>query len=123
MKSVETYPTPTRGEIWMVDWSPGRGSEQLGKRPALIVQNNAGNHARGYNNTIVVAISTKGKPFQFHVPIRKSRQNGLKEDSFAKCEQILTINKSRLVGCAWGKLDEQDMHRVDQAIRVSLGLN
>jgi mRNA-degrading endonuclease toxin of MazEF toxin-antitoxin module len=30
---------PKRGEIWMVDFNPARGSEQAGKRPALIIQN------------------------------------------------------------------------------------
>ena len=34
---------PRRGEIWLVNWNPARGSEQAGIRPALIVQNNVGN--------------------------------------------------------------------------------
>jgi len=25
------------GDIFVVDWNPGRGSEQIGERPALIV--------------------------------------------------------------------------------------
>jgi len=112
----------TRGEIWVVDWSPGRGSEQLGRRPALIIQNDQGNHARNYPNTIVATISTKGQPFHFHVAIRKSRLNGLKEDSFVKCEQLMTISKGRLIGRSWGKLSADEMKRVDDAIRISLGL-
>ena len=112
----------TRGEIWLIDWSPGRGSEQLGRRPALVIQNDQGNHARAYPNTIVAAISTKGKPFRFHVPIKKSRQNGLKEDSFVKCEQLQTVSKERLIGRAWGKLNRDEMLAVDEAVCISLGL-
>ena len=31
-----------RGEIYWVDWNPGRGSEQSGLRPALVIQNDIG---------------------------------------------------------------------------------
>ena len=34
---------PRRGEIWLVNFNPVRGSEQKGIRPALIMQNNIGN--------------------------------------------------------------------------------
>jgi len=27
---------PKRGEIWIVNWNPARGSEQAGRRPALL---------------------------------------------------------------------------------------
>jgi len=59
----------------------------------------AGNQARfGYSNgcrqlepqvsnTIVVAISTKGKPVPFHVPVDPSPGNGLKKKSYVKAEQ------------------------------------
>ena len=31
------------GEVWLVNWNPAGGSEQAGKRPALVVQNDIGN--------------------------------------------------------------------------------
>ena len=114
--------TCRRGEIWLVDWKGGRGSEQQGRRPAVIVQNDAGNRSAAYPNTIVVAISTKGKPFPFHVPISKSPRNGLRQDSFVKCEQVLTISKTRFVGRPWGQLTATDMERVDVALKHSLSL-
>ena len=45
-KSKESHvpqPGPRRGEIWDVNWSPGRGAEQQGTRPALVIQNDRGN--------------------------------------------------------------------------------
>ncbi|MGZ3625202.1 MAG: type II toxin-antitoxin system PemK/MazF family toxin, partial [Ktedonobacteraceae bacterium] len=39
---------PRRGEIWDVNWSPGRGAEQKGTRPALIIQNDRGNTSSSY---------------------------------------------------------------------------
>ena len=116
------FPRPSRGEIWEIDWSPGRGAEQIGRRPALIIQNDYGNHSPLYPNTIVVAMSTKGRDIPFHVFIRKSEVNGLKADSYAKCEQILTISKERLVGGAWGRLTAQEMAQVEAAIKRSMAL-
>ena len=52
-------PDPARGEIWLVDWSSGRGSEQLGRRPAVIVQIDPANRHPRYPNTIMV---NKGVP-------------------------------------------------------------
>src|SRR6266550_1296907 len=44
--------SPRRGEIWDVNWSPGRGAEQKGTRPALIIQNDRGNTSPSYPMTI-----------------------------------------------------------------------
>ena len=49
---------PFRGDVWLVDWSPSRGSEQSGMRPALVVQTDAANQNPRYPNVIVAAIST-----------------------------------------------------------------
>ena len=113
---------PRRGEIWEVDWSPGRGSEQTGRRPALIVQNDAGNRSERFPNTIVVAISTQGRQIPFHVPLEPTSDNGLRETSFVKCEQIFTLSKERLRGAAWGKIREEELDQVAQAIKLSLNL-
>lgn len=88
---------PRRGEIWLIDWSPARGSEQEGIRPSLILQSDKGNLNENYNNTIVLAITTKGKNIPFHIFLKSNEENGLREDSFIKCEQILTVSKERLV--------------------------
>ncbi len=113
---------PRRGEIWEVDWSPGRGSEQTGRRPALIVQNDAGNRSERFPNTIVVAVSTKGRAIPFHVPLEPTPENGLSEVSFVKCEQLFTISKDRLRGAAWGRITDEQLAEVTEAIKLSLGL-
>ena len=110
------YKEARRGEIWYVDWSPGRGSEQTGLRPAVVIQTNAANRNPRYPNTIVLTVSTKGKAVPFHVPVNPSEGNGLQEKSFVKCEQILTVSKERLirrVGC----LDDERMEAIAEAIR------
>ena len=113
-----TNRTPARGEIWLVDWSPGRGSEQSG-RPALIVQIDDANRNPRYPNTIVAAISTRGREVTAHVHLRPSTGNRLTAPSFVKCEQILTISKERLERRI-GVLDAPDLARVSAALRTVL---
>ncbi len=110
-----------RGEIWWVDWSPGRGSEQQGLRPALVVQTDAANSNPRYPNTIVVAVSTRGKPVPFHVPVEPSPGNGLKRRSCVKAEQLLTISKERLVERI-GMLEREVMAQVEEAVKLVLEL-
>ena len=110
---------PKRGEIWLLDWSPSRGSEQAGFRPALIIQTDAANSNPSYPNTIVLAVSTKGKPVPFHVAIKPGRSNGLTEASFVKCEQVLTVAKERLVR-KLGVIGKDEMQLIKQAVRLVL---
>src|SRR5579862_7740433 len=89
-------PTPLRGQIYWVDWNPARGSEQAGRRPALVVQNDPFNRNTRYPNTIVVAVSTRGRDVPVHVMLEPTVENGLRERSYVKCEQVMTISKDRL---------------------------
>ena len=110
-----------RGQIWLVDWTPGRGSEQLGKRPALVIQTDAANSNIRYPNTIVLTLSTKGLSVATHIPIEPDATNGLRETSWVKCEQVLTISKARLHQ-KWGHLSPAAMSRVELAVRIALGM-
>ncbi len=112
---------PKRFEIWLVNWNPGRGSEQEGIRPSLIIQTDAGNINPNYPNTIVLAISTKGRELLFHIKVKPSSTNGLKSSSFIKCEQILTISKERLVEKI-GTLEEHYVNLVEEALKLILSL-
>jgi len=110
-----------RGQIWLVDWSLGRGSEQPGKRPALVIQTDAANSNPHYPNTIVATISTKGLPVATHIPVEPDASNGLPEKSWVKCEQVLTISKHRLDE-PWGHLSAAAMSKVESAVKTALGM-
>jgi len=109
-----------RGEIYWVDWSPGRGSEQSGIRPALIIQNNIGN--KYSPTTIVAACSTAAvKPYPFIVPATR-QESGLPKDCAINLSAILTIDKSCL-GDKCGALSKEKMAEIDEAIKKSLALD
>ncbi len=109
---------PKRGEIWVVNWNPARGSEQAGKRPALVIQNNIGNeHA---STTIVAAVSTTVKKYPMNV-LLDPPQGGLIKPSIIKTIQILTVSKDRLEK-RLGLVDENKMKEVERALKLSLSL-
>ncbi len=89
-------PHCNRGEIWLLDWNPKRGSEQGGFRPGIIVQSNLGNHADGARTTVVVPLTTQGRAYVFYIPLPKTSDNGLPADSWANATQVFTVDKSRL---------------------------
>lgn len=109
---------PRRGEVWLVNWNPARGSEQAGKRPALVIQNNIGN--KNASTTIVAAISSSVKIFPMNVKV-ESPEGGLDLVSIVKTSQILTVDKNRLEKKI-GQLTKETMEKVNQAIKLSLDL-
>lgn len=109
-----------RGEIYYADLSPVKGSEQGGNRPVVIIQNNVGNK---YSPCTIVAIMTsKTTKAKLPTQVWVSGECGLKVDSMIECEQLRTIDKTRLRDYV-GTLNEQDMSKVDRCIKISLGVN
>jgi mRNA interferase MazF len=111
-----TAPSPRRGEIWMVNFSPGRGSEQEGTRPALVIQNDVGN--RYAVTTIVAAVTSTIKIYPVTVPLKKG-EGGLPRSSMVNLAQLLTIDRARLRRRV-GMLSAERIALVDAAIPVSL---
>ena len=126
-KQIETNtppsspPSPRRGEIWDVNWSPGRGAEQKGIRPALVIQNDRGNASLSYPLTIVASMSRTERELPLHVRIAPSEENGLSDFTDVKCEQLMTIEKSRLIRRR-GSINAEELSRVDVALKLSLSL-
>ena len=112
---------PQRGEIWLTNWNPSRGSEQSGIRPSLIIQNNHGNNNLNFPNTIVATISTKGKNTPFHIKLNPTAINGLDETSFIKTEQILTISKERLIKKI-GQITEEEQFLTNKGFKILLDI-
>jgi len=110
---------PKRGEVWLINWNPARGSEQAGRRPALVIQNDIGNEKAP--TTIVVAISGSVKIYPMNVQVNPP-EGGLDHPSIIKTSQILTISKDRLEK-RLGRLSKDRLYDVDSAIKLSLALS
>ncbi len=108
-----------RGEFYWLDWNPARGSEQAGRRPGLIVQNDVGNELAP--TTIVASVTSASvRHYRFTVRVSAS-ETGLPRDSTIDCAQLLTIDKERLRELC-GRLPPNRIPDVDAALKHSLQL-
>ncbi len=110
-----------RGEIYFADLDPHYGSEQGGKRPVIVIQNNTGNK---FSPTVIVAAVTSKiskKPNQpTHVLIDKNPAFSC--PSVVLLEQIFTIDKER-INNFMGLTSEWEMEQIEKALKCSLALN
>ena len=108
-----------RGELYFADLDPVIGSEQGGVRPVLIVQNDLGNR---FSPTVIVLplTSRQGKvPFRTHVPLLPP-MGGVSRPSVILCEQVRTLEKSRLRQ-RMGRLPAEKMTLVERALAAAVG--
>ena len=101
-----------RGEIYYIENDNAVGSEQRGRRPAVIVGNDVGNK---YSPVVLAVYFTlqQKKTLPTHVYVRGH--------GTALCEQIVTIDKTRLLQKK-GECTNSDMERINKALCISLGL-
>ena len=109
-----------RGDLFWVNLNPSRGSEQAGRRPVLIIQNDIGNALAP--TTIIAPLTTKSfsKEYPTNVNLPKGIA-GLKTNSTVLLSQVRTLDKARLKGKI-GFLPNDYLIKVDRAIKISLGL-
>jgi mRNA interferase MazF len=112
---------PRRGEIYLTALDPTLGREIQKTRPALIVQNDVSN--RLSEITIVAPItSTVRFPLNpVHVLLVADEHTGLAVTSVALFNQIRAVDRVRLTR-RLGAVDRETLERVDEAIKISLGL-
>ena len=109
-----------RGELYWVDWGEGKGSEQSGLRPALVIQNDIGNDTSP--NTIIASLTTAPNKIYPFLVVITAKESGLKKNGAVDLASIMTISKTRL-GDKCGQLSKQKMNEVEIAIKISLGLS
>lgn len=112
--------TVKRGELWIADLD-GIGSEQMGVRPVLIIQNDVGNQHSPV--TIVAPLTTKIYKAEIptHVLIENLKGTGLKTPSMILMEQIRTIDKTRLRQKI-GIVDVTVLTKVNLSLIISLAV-
>ena len=111
-----------RGEIYLdTNFGAGRGSEQAGRRPCIVVSNDLCNKHSPAITVVPITKQTKTKiPTHFDMPRSKF---SLPDDSIALVEQVRTIDKSRLGARHMVKLDREQLAEINEMIKIQLGVN
>ena len=105
-----------RAEVWWVNFDPSLGGEIQKQRPAIIMSNDSAN--RHLNRLQVLPLSTKIDkiyPGEALITI-----NGKQAKVIAS--QLTTVSKLR-VSNKVGQLSPKDMQKVEQVVKLQLGLN
>lgn len=110
---------PCRGDVWLLDLDPTRGHEQAGKRPGLIVSADPLNHGPA-GLVIIVPITTREWGIPFHIRL-DSNEGGLRQVSFAKCEDVRSVSADRLMR-RMGRIAPDTMEKVEEGLRILLNL-
>jgi len=112
---------PRRGEIYLVSFDPTVGHEIKKTRPAIVIQNDVSNEHSPI--TIVAAISSQfgNPPHPREVLIASGTKTGLTVPSAVVLNQIRSIDRARLQK-RLGVVDAATLRRIDEALKISLGL-
>lgn len=111
---------PQRGEIYLTALDPAVGHEIKKTRPALVIQNDVTNQ---YGMTTIIAAITSRvstPPYPNEVVVQPPG-TGLEIVSTVRLDQIRTVDRKRLIK-RMGKVSPEVMRKVDEAIKISLGL-
>lgn len=111
-----------RGEIYFVNLNPVQGREQAGSRPVLVLSIDAINKLP---LVVTVVVGTKGDNISrdYSTNIRVSpTESGLPMETIFLCFQIRSIDSKRFPINPAGRLSDDVMKKIEDAVRYSLGL-
>ena len=114
----------TRGDIVLVNLpqaADGAGHEQVGTRPALVVQDDATSETLSVIMILPFTSNLKAQRFPYTILIQPSTRNGLSTPSVLLVFQLRAIDKKRVTKKI-GDLEDELMLKVNAEMKDLLGL-
>lgn len=110
------------GSIYWVDFSPGKGSEPMGRRPGLVIQADTLNDSR-LNTVVMLAITSTLKfgDLPGNAVLKKGEAN-LPKRCVVNVTQFKSVDKKSLKEKI-GTLSPKRMDEVYQGIQLVLGMS
>jgi mRNA interferase MazF len=106
-----------KSEVWILELPEGKGHEQKGERPAIIL-------ARANAMLLVVPLTSNmdRAKFSFTELVEQTPQNGLSTDSIALVYQLSSQDESRLKRKI-GNISKEKQEAIDKLILEMLKIN
>ena len=109
-----------RGDIFLADLDPGKGSEQASRRPVLVFQD---------DRLILATLTVVVIPLTSNLRMQKlptcvlipQGEGGLRHDSIAICHQIHALDKQGLIE-NWGTIPQERLLAVERVVLRTLGV-
>lgn len=112
--------TVRRGEIWLANLNPIRGSEQAGTRPVLIFQNDKINKFTTTFLSIPLTTNLRRAALPSCLAIPQG-EGGLTHDSVALCHQLRVLDRARLLK-RLGVVREETLTTVESIVMFTTGI-
>jgi mRNA interferase MazF len=110
-----------RGEIYLANFNPSKGTEAGKIRPCLIIQSDLLNDAE-HPSTTVLPLTTQliddAEPLRY----RTKARHKLRVDSDAMIDQARTIDNGRISSDSLLALDPAEMREIEEYLNIVLGL-
>ena len=110
-----------KGSIYWVDFSPGKGSEPIGRRPGLVVQNDILNDSN-LNTVIMLAITSTMKLGELpgNIVLKKGEAN-LPKKCVVNVTQIKSVDKKSIKEKI-GTLPKKRLDEVHEGVKLVMNL-
>lgn len=102
-----------QGEIWELYLNPTKGSEQSGRRPAVII---SGNMLNTYLQVVIVCpLTTSIKNYKGNLILEPNKNNGLEKTSEVLTFHVRSVSKTRL-DKKIGKIPLKDVEAIKKTL-------
>ena len=123
---ISETPAPSWGDIWFADLGDHTGtSVQGGRRPVLIISNDASNTHAETVNVVPLTRHLKKPELPCHTLLKsgnvEARERGI-DDSMLLAEQLTTIGKPQLKSYVGRIEDKEVLAQISRSVMVQLSL-
>ena len=112
---------PKRGEIWLANLNPQRGTEPGKTRPVLIIQSQVLLDA-GHPSTLIIPLTTHLIEDAAPLRIRLPASDKLRHQSDLLIDQLRAIDNKRLTQGPLLRVSEEILAQIDEAVREVLDI-
>lgn len=110
-----------RGEIWVANLNPNKGSEIGKQRPVLILQENRLT-ATGLTTILIAPLTSPFRPAFAPIRVKISARSQLLKDCYVMVEHIRALDRSRFGNNVLASVTSEEMAAVEKSLLGVMGM-